>query len=77
MDRERKMILVLGVSEDLLDGLRGDDDVVNLASAEQVGDWLWEKGASIAEVVIGPDADDPNLREVLARDWPGIRVRRV
>lgn len=76
MDGERKTILVLGVSGAPLDGLRGDD-VIELASAEQVGDWLWEKGASIAEVVIGPDADDPNLREVLARDWPGIRVRRV
>ena len=75
MDGERKTILVLGVSRALLGGFRAD--VVQLTSAEQVGDWLWEKGGSVAEVVIGPDADDPKLREVLERDWPDIRVRRV
>ena len=60
-------ILAVGVTADVLDELRGTGGftIVALDGAEEAADHLWTDGEAVAEIVIGSDAFDADLRKTL------------
>ena len=75
MDKDTILIVDVGERDDLIG--RAGHTIIMLKDADAVADWLWADGETVAEIVIGSDAFEPDLRETLRRDWPNITVREV
>ena len=77
MDKDTILIVTVGLDgRDALIQPAGRT-VVTLETADDVADWLWADGETVAEIVIGSATLGPDLRETLRRDWPDITVREV
>ena len=71
-------ILAISLSDTLREKLaERHRTVIPLRTAEDAADWLWSDGKAVAEIVIGSDAIDTDLQEIVSRDWPDITMRIV